>query len=84
MLFPDAILMIDENSRLTWFNNAAGVLLDLRGQEDIGRPVSNLVQNTRFNNWLTAWGEVKDRIEIPAPGKENNWLDVQRGINPGE
>ena len=75
--FPDAILMIDENSRLTWFNNAAGVLLDLRGQEDIGRPVSNLVQNTRFNNWLTAWGEVKDRIEIPAPGKENNWLDVR-------
>ena len=52
--FPDATLIIDENARLTWFNSAARALLDLRGQEEIGRPVTNLVRDTSFTDWLEA------------------------------
>jgi two-component system phosphate regulon sensor histidine kinase PhoR len=74
--FPDATLIIDANARLTWFNNSAGTLLELKEPEDIGRPVTNLVRSADFNEWLAIQDEVKSRLEMPAPGKENTWLDV--------
>jgi two-component system phosphate regulon sensor histidine kinase PhoR len=74
--FPDATLIVDKNSRLSWFNNAAAVLLELTGEENIGRPVGNLLRNADFGAWLAADREVNSRLEIPAPGKENSWLDI--------
>jgi len=50
--FPDATLIIDENARLTWFNNAASTMLGLTEPEDIGRLLGNLVHSSDFNNWL--------------------------------
>jgi two-component system phosphate regulon sensor histidine kinase PhoR len=74
--FPDATLIIDEDSNLTWFNHAAHTLLGLSGREDIGRPVANLLHSTDFSRWLTSRDEAKSRLEMPAPGKENSWLDI--------
>ena len=50
--FPDATLIINENANLTWFNNTARTLLRLRDEEDIGRPLNNLVRSADFGNWL--------------------------------
>ena len=74
--FPDATLIIDENANLTWFNNAASILLGLRDEEDIGRPLGNLVRSTDFSNWLANPDEMNNRLEMPAPEKENSWLDI--------
>ena len=74
--FPDATLIIDENANLTWFNNAARILLGLRDEEDIGRPLNNLVRSADFGSWLATLDDVNSRLEMPAPGKENTWLDI--------
>ena len=74
--FPDATLIIDENAKLTWFNNAASILLGLRVEEDIGRSLGNLVRNADFSNWLANPDEMNNRLEMPAPEKENSWLDI--------
>ena len=74
--FPDATLIIDENTNLTWFNNAASILLGLRDEEDIGRPLGNLVRSADFSNWLANPDEINNRLEMPAPEKENSWLDI--------
>jgi len=74
--FPDATLIIDQNANLTWFNNAASILLGLRDEEDIGRPLGNLVRNADFSNWLANPDEMNNRLEMPAPEKENSWLDI--------
>ena len=74
--FPDATLIIDENANLTWFNNAASILLGLRDEEDIGRPLGNLVRSADFSNWLANPDEMNNRLEMPAPEKENSWLDI--------
>jgi two-component system phosphate regulon sensor histidine kinase PhoR len=74
--FPDATLIIDENARLTWFNNAARALLGLTEPGDIGRPLGNLVRSPDFSNWLNEQEKVNSRLEMPAPGKANSWLDI--------
>lgn len=74
--FPDATLIVDEHANLTWFNNAASILLGLTDEEDIGRPLGNLVRSADFNNWLASPDEKNNRLEIPAPEKENCWLDI--------
>ena len=74
--FPDATLIIDEKTRLTWFNNAAGALLGLTEPGDIGRPLGNLVRSPDFSNWLNEQEKVNSRLELPAPGKDNSWLDI--------
>ena len=74
--FPDATLIVDEHSRLTWFNNAASTLLRLTEPEDIGRPLNNLVRSTDLSSWLATLDDVNSRLEIATPGKENTWLDI--------
>jgi len=74
--FPDATLIIDQKANLTWFNSAASAMLGLTEPEDIGRPLGNLVRSTDFGNWLATAEGIHSRLEIPAPGKENTWLDI--------
>jgi two-component system phosphate regulon sensor histidine kinase PhoR len=74
--FPDATLIIDQNSNVTWFNKAAGNLLELRGQEDIGRPVKNLINSSDFVNWLQAQPTGKNSLEMATPGSENIRLTI--------
>jgi two-component system phosphate regulon sensor histidine kinase PhoR len=74
--FPDATLIIDENARLTWFNKAASALLGLTEPGDIGRPLGNLVRSSDLSDWLTLQENTNSRLELPAPGKDNSWLDI--------
>jgi two-component system phosphate regulon sensor histidine kinase PhoR len=74
--FPDATLIIDQNFNLTWFNKAAGTLLELRGQRDIGRPVKNLIHSSDFVNWLQAQPADENSLEMATPGSENIRLTI--------
>lgn len=74
--FPDASLIIDKNDNLTWFNKAAGALLDLDEAQSIGRPVTNLIRDSSFSSWLAARDKVHVGLEMPAPGNDNIWLEI--------
>jgi two-component system phosphate regulon sensor histidine kinase PhoR len=74
--FPDATLVIDEKSNMTWFNRAAGSLLDLSDPDDIGLPVTALIRNPEFSEWLNGQGKEDGKLEMPAPGRDETWLDV--------
>jgi two-component system phosphate regulon sensor histidine kinase PhoR len=73
---PDATLAIDENDVITWFNKAAENLLDLQNPGDLGQPVSNLIREPRFADWLAVQGVVQSPLEMASPRGEPRWLTV--------
>jgi two-component system phosphate regulon sensor histidine kinase PhoR len=73
---PDATLIIDRNLDVTWFNKTAEGLLGLRRPQDFGRPVTNLFPDSDFADWLKKPEEVKERLELPTPGRANSWLNI--------
>ena len=73
---PDATLVIDENDVITWFNHAAETLLDLQNPGDLGQPVTNLIRETRFADWLAVQGVVQSPLEMASPRGNRRWLTV--------
>jgi two-component system phosphate regulon sensor histidine kinase PhoR len=74
--FPDATLVIDGSRDITWFNKAAGRMLGLRSPQDLGKPVTNLLRDPDFGNWLAFQGQVKSPLEMQSPRSDNVWLSV--------
>lgn len=74
--FPDASLVIDQHDKLTWFNEAARDLLGLKTPADLGHPVTNLVRDPEFADWLAVQEQISSKLEMPAPHDENRRLLV--------
>jgi two-component system, OmpR family, phosphate regulon sensor histidine kinase PhoR len=74
--FPDATLVIDRSRNITWFNKAAGRMLGLRSPEDLGKPVTNLLRDPDFGDWLAFHEQVKSPLEMQSPRSDNVWLSV--------
>jgi len=74
--FPDASLVIDDKDTITWFNNAARKLLGLRNATDLGQPVTNLVRDPDFANWLAVQDRIDSKLEMPGPHDQNTYLSV--------
>jgi two-component system phosphate regulon sensor histidine kinase PhoR len=74
--FPDATLVIDRSRNITWFNKAAGRMLGLRSPEDLGKPVTNLLRDPDFGDWLAFQGQVRSPLEMQSPRSDNVWLSV--------
>lgn len=73
---PYATLLIDDSDEVTWFNTAAGTLLLLDDERDIGRPVTHLLRNPDFANWLAVQDQLSGQLEISTPGATDSWLNV--------
>jgi two-component system phosphate regulon sensor histidine kinase PhoR len=73
---PDATLAIDENDVITWFNRAAEELLDLKNPGDLGQPVTNLVRDPQFADWLAVQGVIQSPLEMESPRGRQRWLTV--------
>ncbi len=65
--FPDATLVLDEQDGITWFNESARRMLGLRTPEDQGQPLTNLLRDPEFANWMAVDGKVESRFEMPSP-----------------
>lgn len=65
--FPDATLVLDEHDGITWFNDAAQRMIGLRTPEDLGQPLTNLLRDPEFANWMAVDGKVESRFEMPSP-----------------
>lgn len=73
---PDATLAIDENDVITWFNQSAENLLDLKNPGDLGQPVTNLIREPRFADWLAVQGVIQSPLEMTSPRGDRRWLTV--------
>jgi len=73
---PDAVIALDNDHRIQWFNRAARTLLDLEYPQDIGGHVTNLLRAPRLVDWLRA-GATDPLLDLPAPGDESVRLNLR-------
>ncbi|HCN46639.1 MAG TPA: PAS domain-containing sensor histidine kinase [Pseudomonas sp.] len=62
----DAIIMLDSEGNLEWWNRAAETLLGLKTPQDSGQQVTNLVRHPRFKEYFEAENYLEP-LEIPSP-----------------
>ena len=74
--FPDATLVIDDEDAIVWFNIAAAELLGLRKSEDLGTPVTNLIRDPAFANWLAVHGQIDSSLHLHPPQARERLLNV--------
>ncbi len=74
--FPDGTLVLDENDCITWFNESARRLLGLRSPEDIGQPVTNLLRDPDFADWISVEEQVESHFEMAAPMDGNRRISA--------
>ena len=66
----DAVIMLDSDGNLEWWNRAAETLLGLKTPQDSGQPVTNLVRHPRFKEYF-ALGNYSEPLEIPSPSNDH-------------
>jgi two-component system phosphate regulon sensor histidine kinase PhoR len=64
---PDGVIMLDEDNRILWFNDAAARLLGFNPDRDIGQFLPYLLRNSRFVDWLMHDGHGQD-MNMETPG----------------
>ncbi|MEB0041751.1 phosphate regulon sensor histidine kinase PhoR [Pseudomonas sp. MH10] len=62
----DAVIMLDSDGNLEWWNRAAETLLGLKTPQDSGQPVTNLVRHPRFKDYFEQ-NNYAEPLEIPSP-----------------
>lgn len=74
--FPDSLLVLDGQDAIAWFNGAASALLGLKTPEDIGQPVTNLLRDPDFADWMSVQEQVSSAFEMTSPRDSNRRLSV--------
>lgn len=75
---PDAMVILDEDSRIEWFNQAAKQLLGLRSPQDIEQNITNLFRNPVFTRYLESdYDEDDQGIDVTSPVNDNLILHAQ-------
>ncbi len=62
---PDATVVIGSQGQIEWFNTAAGDLLGLHTNKDVGQRIYNLIRHPQFAEFLHDSGAMP--LEIPSP-----------------
>jgi two-component system phosphate regulon sensor histidine kinase PhoR len=73
---PDAVVALDDDHRIQWFNAAARDLLGLKYPEDVGGHVTNLLRAPRIVDWLRGGG-LDPLNDQPSPGDEAVRLNLR-------
>lgn len=73
---PDAVIALDPDERIEWFNAATARLLGLRYPQDVGAHLTNLVRAPRFAEWLRD-GAAESLTDLPSPADSNLRLSVR-------
>ena len=72
----DAVIMLDSDGNLEWWNRAAERLLGLQTPQDSGQPVTNLVRHPRFKDYFEQ-ANYQDALELPSPINDRLRLQFQ-------
>ena len=62
----DAVIMLDRDGNLEWWNLAAENLLGLQTPQDSGQPMTNLIRDPRFSEYLDR-NNYFEPLELPSP-----------------
>jgi two-component system phosphate regulon sensor histidine kinase PhoR len=73
---PDAVIALDPDERIQWFNAATSRLLGLHYPQDVGAHLTNLVRAPRFAEWLRD-GASETLTDLPSPADANLRLSVR-------
>jgi two-component system phosphate regulon sensor histidine kinase PhoR len=69
----DAVVMLDSDGNLDWWNIAAETLLGLKTPQDSGQPITNLVRDPRFKEYFD--GEnYAEPLDLPSPVNDRRRL----------
>ena len=71
-----AIIMVDRNNTLDWWNEATDSLLGLRYPEDRRLPVTNLIRDPAFTAYFGR-NVYDEPLHINAPGDSDKRLEIQ-------
>lgn len=71
----DAVIMLDSDGNLEWWNPAAERLLGLKKPQDTGHPVTNLVRHPSFKEYFDT-GRHEEPLELSSPVNDRLWLQV--------
>ena len=72
----DAVILLDAEGNLEWWNRAAEQLLGLKTPQDSGQSICNLVRHPRFKEYFDA-GRYQDFLELPSPINDHLRLQFQ-------
>ena len=72
----DAVIMLDGDGNLEWWNPATSTLLGLKLPEDSGQPITNLVRHPRFKEYFEQKQHLEP-LELPSPLDDHLRLQFQ-------
>jgi two-component system phosphate regulon sensor histidine kinase PhoR len=72
---PDAVVLLDQQQHVRWFNHAAEDLLGLRRPGDRGVQLQQRLGSSDLSDWLRA-GAREPLNDVAAPGQLNSQLNV--------
>ncbi len=72
---PDAVVVLDSEHHIQWFNGAATSLLGLKYPNDIGGRLTDFVQAPRFAEWLHTQG-TEPLNDLAAPASDDLRLSL--------
>ncbi len=72
----DAIVIIDNQNNLEWWNRSADRLLGLKATSDRGKPLINLLRDPRFVRYFRK-GHYQEPLELPSPVNGDLQLQYQ-------
>lgn len=73
---PDGVVILDEEHRIVWLNEAAEKLLGLSPRRDLGQFVLYLLRNTRFGEWLQS-EDLGRVLTLESPTLRERMLSMQ-------
>ncbi|MFI4958713.1 MAG: PAS domain-containing protein, partial [Lysobacterales bacterium] len=72
---PDAVVLIDQQQQIRWFNHAAENLLGLRRPQDRGALLQQRMADSELAGWLRG-GALEPLSDAIAPGQADSQLNV--------
>jgi two-component system, OmpR family, phosphate regulon sensor histidine kinase PhoR len=73
---PDATVVLTEDDYIEWFNKAAKRYLGLKGKQDVGQRIDNLIRHSRFSEFL-ARGDFSEPLEMVSPLNEQQYFSFR-------
>jgi two-component system phosphate regulon sensor histidine kinase PhoR len=67
---PDGVVILNAQREITFLNRTAAKLLELRGRDDLGLRIDNLLRQPEFARYLQAGDFLKPLVLQPAAGVE--------------
>lgn len=74
--FPEGALTLGPNDEIELMNEAALSLLGLKDPQDLGSPITNLVRDPQFVNYMQM-ARFSETLEIPSPINEHVQLSIR-------